>query len=188
MYRQSEKKLVKQQYLPHMSLQYGELRSTSGWDRFVILGHPSKFQRVSRLGSVTARHSPSGRQPNCGVEQRAARVFGRAAITFGIGPHSTLLCFMLVLNAQRGMLSVRVFVCHTDEWPYCNHCRSLTGRDYGAISDDLEWPWDHFTYGKLSEWMQLIIQLYSYCSSSLYTCNDNFTDYCCKPKRSYTVA
>ena len=28
------------------------------------LGHPSKFQRVSRLGSVTARHSSSGRQPN----------------------------------------------------------------------------------------------------------------------------
>ena len=30
MYRQLEKKLVKQQYLPHMSLQYGELRPTSG--------------------------------------------------------------------------------------------------------------------------------------------------------------
>ena len=32
------KKLVKQQYLPHMSLQYGKLRPTSGWDRFVSLG------------------------------------------------------------------------------------------------------------------------------------------------------
>jgi len=29
-YRQSEKTLVKQQYLLHMSLQYGELRPTSG--------------------------------------------------------------------------------------------------------------------------------------------------------------
>jgi len=29
-YRQSEKKLVKQQYLPYMSSQYGELRPTSG--------------------------------------------------------------------------------------------------------------------------------------------------------------
>jgi len=35
------KKLVKQQYLPHMSWQYGELRPTSRWDRFVSLGHPS---------------------------------------------------------------------------------------------------------------------------------------------------
>jgi len=65
-----KKKLVKQQYLPHMSLQYGELRPTSAWDRFVSLGDPSKFQRVSRLRSVTARHSSSGRQPNFAVLNR----------------------------------------------------------------------------------------------------------------------
>jgi len=41
MYRQSEKKLVKQQYLLHMSRQYGELRPTNDWDRFGSLGHPS---------------------------------------------------------------------------------------------------------------------------------------------------
>ena len=62
----------------------GELRPTSGWDRFVSLGHHCKFQPVSRL---TARHSSSGRQSNCGVEQRATPVFGRAAITLGIRPH-----------------------------------------------------------------------------------------------------
>ena len=56
--------LVKQQYLLHISLQYGELRPTSGWERFVSLGHPCKFKRASRLGSVTARHSSIGRQPN----------------------------------------------------------------------------------------------------------------------------
>jgi len=49
-------KLVKQQYVLHMSSQYGELRPTSGWDRSGSLRHPCKFQRVSRLGSVTARH------------------------------------------------------------------------------------------------------------------------------------
>jgi len=64
------KKLVKQQYLPQMSLPYGELRSTSGWDRFVNLRHPSKFQRLSRLGSVTARYSSSGREPNFAVLNR----------------------------------------------------------------------------------------------------------------------
>ena len=63
-----KKKLVKQQYLPHMSLQYGELWPTSGWDRFVRLGYPSKFQRVSRLGSVTA-------QPNFGIEQWAPDLY-----------------------------------------------------------------------------------------------------------------
>ena len=40
----------------HVSSQYGELRLTSGWDLLASLGQPSKFQRVSRLGNVTARH------------------------------------------------------------------------------------------------------------------------------------
>ena len=55
------KKTAKQQYLLHMSSQYGELQPTSGCDRFISLGHPCKFQRVSRLGSVTAQHSSIGR-------------------------------------------------------------------------------------------------------------------------------
>ena len=50
------KKLVKHQYMFHMCPQYGELWPTSGWDRFGSLGHPSYFQRLPRLGSVTARH------------------------------------------------------------------------------------------------------------------------------------
>ena len=50
----NRKKLVKQKYLLHMSSQYGELWPTRGWDHFVSLGHPSKFQQVSRLGFITA--------------------------------------------------------------------------------------------------------------------------------------
>jgi len=52
----------------------------------VVWGTPANFNG-SRLGLVTARHSSSGRQPNCDVEQRAPLIFGRAAITLGIGPH-----------------------------------------------------------------------------------------------------
>jgi len=57
-------KNVKQQYLLHMSSQYGELRPTSGWQRFVSLGHPSYFQRLSHLGFVTAATLLNGSQPN----------------------------------------------------------------------------------------------------------------------------
>jgi len=64
MYRQSQK-IVKRQYLLQTSSQYGELRPTDGWDRFGGLGHPSKFQRVSRLAFVTAATSLIGGQPNC---------------------------------------------------------------------------------------------------------------------------
>jgi len=47
-----------------MSPQYGELRPTNSWDLLASLGHPSKFQRVSRLGFVTATKSLNGGQPN----------------------------------------------------------------------------------------------------------------------------
>ena len=53
--------------------------------------HPSLS--FSYIGSVTARHSSSGRQPNCGGWQRAPPICGWAAITLGIGPHSSLVFF-----------------------------------------------------------------------------------------------
>ena len=58
------KEIVKQQYLLHVSPQHDELRPTNGWDRFGCLGHPSKFQRVSRLAFVTTATSLTGGQPN----------------------------------------------------------------------------------------------------------------------------
>jgi len=58
------KELIKQQYLFRMSLQYGELRPSNGGDRLAGLGHPIIFQRVSRLGFVTAATVLSGSQPN----------------------------------------------------------------------------------------------------------------------------
>jgi len=69
------KKLVKQQYLLRMSSQYGELRPTCGSDRFVSLGHYSKLQRLSCLGSVTARRSSSGRQPNFAALNRGCHLY-----------------------------------------------------------------------------------------------------------------
>jgi len=56
----------------------------------------------SYIGSVTARHSSSGPQPNFaawykewnyGTLQRAPPIFGWAAITLGIGPHSSIIIF-----------------------------------------------------------------------------------------------
>ena len=58
-----------------MSRWYGELRPNNGWDLLVSLGNPCKFQRVSRLGSVTARHSSSGRQPNFAALNRGRHLY-----------------------------------------------------------------------------------------------------------------
>jgi len=52
-----------------------------------VWGTPANFNGF-RVGSVTAWHSSSGRQPSCDVEQMAPPIFGRAAISLGIGPHS----------------------------------------------------------------------------------------------------
>jgi len=45
----------KQQYLLHMSDNMVNFGLLTVWDLLASLGNPCKFQRVSRLGSVTAR-------------------------------------------------------------------------------------------------------------------------------------
>jgi len=96
----NQKKLVKQQYLPLMSLQYGE--PTSGWDLLVSLGYPSKFQRVSRLVLAALLHGIVV----VGVSQTlqhwtdGATLFGRVAITLGIGPHSSLVLGCCLLECS----------------------------------------------------------------------------------------
>jgi len=69
----------------------------------LVSGTPANFNgfRLSSLGSVTARHSSSGGcQPNCGVQQRAPPIFGRAAITLGIRPHFLLYLFIIYLSSD----------------------------------------------------------------------------------------
>jgi len=63
-YIDNRKKYVKQQYILHMSSQYGKLRPTNSCDWFRSFRHPSKFQRVSRLAFITAARSLTGGQPN----------------------------------------------------------------------------------------------------------------------------
>jgi len=87
-----------------MSLQYGELRPTSGWDRFVSLGHPNKFPRVSRLGSVTARHLIVG------VSQTAALTEGATYIRQGghhVGHWPTFLVCCMLTSAYQLPIDVR---------------------------------------------------------------------------------
>jgi len=64
MYRQSEEKFDKQQYIPvrpHNMINFGPLTAEIDWR---VWGTLSKFQRVSRLGFVTAAMSLNGGQPN----------------------------------------------------------------------------------------------------------------------------
>jgi len=51
------------------------LRATNGWDLLASLGHPFQFQQLSRLGTVTARHSSSGHQPNFAALNRRRHLY-----------------------------------------------------------------------------------------------------------------
>jgi len=89
-------KHTKQQYLLQMSLQYGELQPSNGWDRLAGLGHPIIFQWVSRLGSVTARQSSSGRQPNFAALNRGCH------LCLAGQPSRWVLAHILVYSCVRG--------------------------------------------------------------------------------------
>jgi len=56
---------------PHNMVNFGLLTAEICWR----LGHPCKFQRISHLGSVTVRHSSSGRQPNFAALNRGRHLY-----------------------------------------------------------------------------------------------------------------
>jgi len=74
-----------------MSTQCGKLKPTSSWDPFGRLGHPSKFQRVSHLASVTARHSSSERQPNFAAFNRERHLYSAGWPSHWALPHFVVL-------------------------------------------------------------------------------------------------
>ena len=75
---------------PHNMVNFGPLAAEIV---SLVWGTPGNISGFHICGSITARQSSSGRQPNCGVEQRAPPIFGRVAVTLGIRPHFWLLLF-----------------------------------------------------------------------------------------------
>ena len=95
MYRQSEKNLLSSNIsstCPHNMVNFGP-------DRFTSLGHPCKFQRVSHLGSVTARHSSSGREPNFAALNRGCHLYsvGRPS-RWALAHISSFFCLSIYLS------------------------------------------------------------------------------------------
>ena len=56
----------------HNMVNFGPLTAEIGSG---VWGHPCKFQRVSHLGSITARHSSRGRQPNFAAFNRGRHLY-----------------------------------------------------------------------------------------------------------------
>jgi len=102
------KKTVTRQCLPNMSSQYGEFQPTSGWDLLASLRHPCKFQLVSRLGSITAQHSSSGRQPSFTVLNRGRHLYSAGRLSRWALAH--IYSFIIL----------HLFICHNKIT--CNCC------------------------------------------------------------------
>ena len=95
---------------PQNMVNFGPLAAEIG---SLVWGTSANFNGFASWG-VTARHSSSGCQPNCGVEQRAPPIFGRVAITLGIGPHSIYLFICLEKFAQTdNMQSINQSINHS---------------------------------------------------------------------------
>jgi len=86
-YRQSEKlvKLVAPTS-PHNIVEFGPLAAKISWR---VWGTPANFNGFRVLAALL--HGTRV----CDVEQRALPTFGRAAITLGIGPHSSVYLFLI---------------------------------------------------------------------------------------------
>jgi len=96
-YRQLEKNLLSSSNTfstcPHNMVNFGQLTAEIGSG---VCGTPANFNGF---------RSSSGRQPNCGVEQRAPPIFVRAAITLGIGPHSSSYWICRQQRVRAGAIS-----------------------------------------------------------------------------------
>jgi len=103
------KKLLKQQYLLHVRnmVNFGPLA-----DEIVSLvwGTPANFASWQRY-CTALQYWASAKL--CGDEQRQPPIFGRAAITLGIGPHFYFFCFWFVGCGRLSWLAVSF-------WPYIN--------------------------------------------------------------------
>ena len=78
---------------PHNMVNFGRLAAEIV---SLVWGTPGNFTGFRVLAALLHGTLVVGRQPNCGVEQRAPPVFGRATITLGIGPHSSY--FLIIRN------------------------------------------------------------------------------------------
>jgi len=92
------------------------------------LGHPCKFQRLSRLGSVTARHSSSGL---VGVSQTAALNRGRHLYLVGRPSRWALLAHILVSSFFPRLISVAadwMFIILPHDHTWCGSTANLECR------------------------------------------------------------
>ena len=88
-------KPVKQQYLPHMFPQYGELPSTNGWDLLASLGYPQQISTGFASWQRYCTASGSGRQPKFAALNRGRHLCSAGRPSRWALAHILVLCISL---------------------------------------------------------------------------------------------
>jgi len=86
----------------------------------LVWGTPANFNGFRILAALMHGTPVLALAKLCGVELRAPPIFGRAAITLGIDPHSSFACFVLAGSVWKTRDQIDrkmdVFDCRTQEW------------------------------------------------------------------------
>jgi len=96
MYRQSGKNLLSSNTFstcPDNMANFFPLAAEIG---LPVWGTPANFYGFRVLAALLHGTLIVASAKLCGAEQRAPPIFGRAAITLGIGPHSSIICISLL--------------------------------------------------------------------------------------------
>jgi len=107
---------IKQQCLPHMSSQCGELRPTSGWDLFSSLGHSAHFNGIRVLAALLQGTLVMGVSQTLWRWTEGATYIRQGGHRVGIGPHSCLFYFrcgsMLKYSMKPRLIQKTFFLFH----------------------------------------------------------------------------
>jgi len=107
---------------PHNMVNFGPLAAEIDWG---FLGTPTNFNGFRVLAPLLHVTPVVGVSQTCGLQQRTPPIFGWAAITLGMGPHSSHLCFsqpMLCGWRRYKMHKASVMVIDTKLWfDICGH-------------------------------------------------------------------
>jgi len=142
------------------------------------LRHPCKRQRVSRLGSVTARYSSSGRRPNFAALNKGRHLYlawrpSRWALAhISSSFFFSLLHFSCVIDDTKCIVVTRVCLCVSVRgrmptllhWPGCNLGDGTGWPLVGQIcSRCIAWVsllWQHSTNAKFQRVLVLTLRLF----------------------------
>ena len=121
MYRQSEKNLLNSNTsctCPHNMVNVGLLTAE------ICLGLPCKFQWLSRLDSITARHSSTGRQPNFAALNRGCHVYLAGRPSRWALAHILVTVFISLRCFSQHYLH-HYYNIHSICWSHCQWSRSV---------------------------------------------------------------